>query len=87
MLFRSTKFAAINLYGFLHNVAARVVCVSFICCIFLSIPICALNEGFARLLAVVLTSTISLCFGIFVFGLDKKEKSIVIGYVNKIKVK
>lgn len=82
-----TKFAAINLYGFLHNVAARVVCVSFICCIFLSIPMCALNEGFARLLVVVLTSTISLCFGIFVFGLDKIEKSIVIGYVKRIKVK
>ena len=82
-----TKFAAINLYCFLHNVTARVVCVSFICCIFLSIPICALNEGFARLLAVVLTSTISLCFGIFVFPPDKKEKSIVIGYVNKIKGK
>ena len=48
---------------------------------------CALNEGFARLLVVVLTSTISLCFGIFVFGLDKIEKSIVIGYVKRIKVK
>lgn len=82
-----TKFAAINLCGFLYNVAARVVCVSFICCILLSIPMCVLNEGFTRLLAVVLTSTISLCLGIFVFGLDKKEKSIVIGYVNKIKGK
>lgn len=81
-----TKFAAINVCGFWQNVVCRVLCVLFTCCIFLSIPMCALNEGFARLLAVVLTSTISLCFGIFVFGLDKKEKSIVVGYVNKIKV-
>ena len=82
-----TKFAAINMFGFLQNVASRVLCVLFTCCIFLSIPKFALNEGFTRLLVVVLTSTVSLCFGILVFGLDKKEKGIVKGYVNKIKVK
>lgn len=68
---------------FLTEVYLRVFIVTVIAAV-LPYLICRLQpESIWRLIEVLIVSTISVCTTVYVFGLDKEERSVVLSHVNR----